>query len=426
MKYAGLEEYKKKLSSSLIRHLDENVQSGDQLITVLVRREDDIDAETTSSLEQDIELSGAKVIDRIEFINTDVVHITPEKLSEIVKNPGVKSVSIERNYYALMDIAKKVVSEPLQLGTNLDGSGVTIAILDTGIHPHRDLIEPNNRIIGFFDAFSGQETAPFDDNGHGTHCAGCAAGNGVSSNNKFRGPAHKANIVGVRVLKNIPDPTDPRAGGPNTVILKGIEWCIRNKQRFGIKVMSLSLGVEAVQSAENDELCRGLKQATLAGITVVVAAGNSGRSGSQTIESPGIEPSVITVGATDDHNTVGKTDDNIAVFSSKGPTIDGETKPDIVAPGNNIISLRSPGSRIDSILHEDRIDENYFSSSGTSMATPIVAGIVALLYQKSPRSKPKEIKEALREGAIDMFHHPNDAGKGYVNVQGAIDKLPRT
>lgn len=103
MKYAALEEHKEKLSSSLIRYLDESVQSDDQKITVLVHRENDMDAETASSLERDIEVSGAKIIDRLEFIKTDIMHITPEKLSEIVKNPGVKSVSIERNFYALMD-----------------------------------------------------------------------------------------------------------------------------------------------------------------------------------------------------------------------------------------------------------------------------------------------------------------------------------
>ncbi|SPY16114.1 peptidase S8/S53 subtilisin kexin sedolisin [Paenibacillus polymyxa] len=406
------EESKEKLSPNTIKQLDD-LRSEDQIVTVLIKKEKVMGM---SALNSEFEEAGAKVIDRFDKINTDVVQVKASKLKDIIKNPAVKSVAMEKTYHQLLDVAAKVVSGTFtpQLNTNLSGKGVTIAIIDSGIYPHPDLTTPENRIVAFYDVFAGQEVAPFDNGGHGTHCAGCAASNGQRSDKRYRGLAYNSKLVGVRVFQGRTTST--------TTIIKGVLWCIENKEKYGIKVMSLSLGGEADMSPEIDPLCNALREAHNHGITVVVAAGNSGPL-PKTIESPGIEPEIITVGATNDQNTIDNPDDVIANFSSRGPSIFGHQKPDIVAPGSSIISLRAQNSEYDQSFPERRVSEDYCWMSGTSMATPIVAGLAALLYEAKPDATPKEIKQALLNGANNIFNDINGAGKGYSSLKGALEIL---
>ncbi|MCF7756356.1 S8 family peptidase [Paenibacillus xylanexedens] len=408
------EKGKDKLSQHLLKYLENDVRSEDQMITVLIKRDTDISP--SSFLETDIKKSEAKVLERFESINTDLVQIKASQLNQLLKNPAIKSVTAEQTYHLSLDVASKVVADSNVsiIDTHLDGSGVTIAIIDSGIYPHDDLCTPQNRIVAFYDTFAKKETAPSDDGGHGTHCAGCAAGNGKSKNGKYKGLAYNANLVGVKVFN-----------GPTTstsTIISGVQWCIDNMEKYGIKVMSLSLGGAAINSAQTDPLCEILRVAQSKGITVVAAAGNH-PPGLGKIDSPAIEPEIITVGSTNDFNSVDKNDDKISGFSNVGPTIDGVLKPDIVAPGTNIISLRSPNSEYDVTVPQNRIDDHYCSMSGTSMATPIVAGLAALLIQAKPEASPMEIKQAIVEGAKDIFHDPNKAGKGYASLKGALEKL---
>ncbi|MCK6075359.1 S8 family peptidase [Paenibacillus silvae] len=403
---------KDKLSPHAIKQLDD-LRSEDQIVTVLIKKEKVIGI---SALDSEFEEAGAKVIDRFEKIDTDVVQIQASKLKELLKNPAVKSVAMEKTYHQLLDVATKVISgtSSPQLNTNLSGEGVTIAIVDSGIYPHPDLTTPENRIVGFYDVFAGKEVAPFDDGGHGTHCAGCVASNGRSSDKRYSGLAYNSKLVGVRVFEGRTTST--------TTIIKGVDWCIENKDKYGIKIMSLSLGGEADLSPEFDPLCEILRKAHNEGITVFVAAGNSGPF-PKSIESPGIEPEVITVGATNDQNTIDKPDDVIANFSSRGPSKFGHKKPDIVAPGSSIISLRAPNSEYDQSHPERRVGDDYCWMSGTSMATPIVAGLAALLYEAKPEATPEEIKEALLNGANDIFDDIDSAGRGYSSLEGALEFL---
>lgn len=133
-------------------------------------------------------------------------------------------------------------------------------MLDTGIHPHDDLTTPENRIIAFHDVING-ETEPYDDNGHGTHCAGDAAGNGAMSDGEYKGPAPEASIVGVKVLNS--------SGGDKLFnIIEGIEWCMENKEEYGIQILSLSLGSEAYESFRRDPLSLAAQEAWQAGMIV--------------------------------------------------------------------------------------------------------------------------------------------------------------
>ncbi|BDG34285.1 S8 family peptidase [Saccharococcus caldoxylosilyticus] len=361
-----------------------------------------------------------KIHHQFRYIPSCSAEVTPQALEQILQRSDVKKVYLNRKVSALLNnaVPSANAKHVTVNGTTLSGKGVTIAIVDTGIYPHPDL---EGRIVEFVDFVNGR-TAPYDDNGHGTHCAGDAAGNGRMSSGLYAGPAYEANVVGVKVLN--------KAGaGTLDTIIRGIEWCIQYNEtnpNNKIDIISLSLGGEPQPfPAENDDpLVQVVEKAWDHGIVVCAAAGNAGPE-YRTISSPGISDKIITVGALDDLDTAEtRADDKVADFSSRGPTNYGVTKPDIVVPGVNIISLRAPRSTLDKYQKQSRIDQYYTSMSGTSMATPICAGIVALMLQHKPNATPDEIKQALKEGT-DLWKglDPNVYGAGYVNAKKAIELL---
>ncbi|ADU92702.1 S8 family serine peptidase [Geobacillus sp. Y412MC52] len=346
--------------------------------------------------------------------------VTPAALEQLLEHPKVKKVYLNRQVKALLNnaVPSANAKHVAVNGTELSGKGVTIAIVDTGIYPHPDL---EGRIAAFVDFVNGR-TAPYDDNGHGTHCAGDAAGNGRMSDGLYAGPAYEANVVGVKVL-------DRSGSGTLETIMRGIEWCIDyNEQNPAgrINIISLSLGGEPQPfPTENDDpLVQAAERAWERGIVVCAAAGNEGPSYG-TIASPGISDRIITVGALDDRDTAAtRTDDEVAPFSSRGPTEYGVTKPDLVVPGVNIVSLRAPRSMLDKMNKQSRVGDHYMAMSGTSMATPICAGIVALMLEARPGATPDEVKQALKDGA-DLWkgRDPNVYGAGYVNAKRAVELL---
>ena len=272
----------------------------------------------------------------------------------------------------------------------ITGKGIGVAVLDTGVYPHPDL---GNRIVAFKDYCNGREQ-PYDDNGHGSHVAGLIAGDGSKAGGKFKGTAPDANIIGVKVL-------DGNGGGSMANVIKGVQWCIENKDKYNIKVINMSLGAGANQKEKDDLVALAVNKALDAGIVPVIAAGNSG-PGRQTVGSPAIAKEVLTVGAYDDKNTPGHGDDTMAFFSSRGPTTrDKHIKPDIAAPGVNMVSFRSPGSSIDraNVMH---LGDYYVLLSGTSMATPVTAGIVADVIQANPNLSPREVIQIMKDTAEPM------------------------
>lgn len=281
-----------------------------------------------------------------------------------------------------------------------DGTGIVVAVIDTGIDAnHPDL---QGKVIAWYDAVNGK-TTPYDDNGHGTHVAGIVAGTGAASNGQYIGVAPGAKLVGVKVLA---------ADGSGSIsdIIAGVDWVVQNKDAYGIKVINLSLG-SSQSSDGTDSLSQAVNAAWDAGLVVCVAAGNSGPN-TYTVGSPAAASKVITVGAVDSTDT-------IASFSSRGPTADGRLKPEVVAPGVDIIAPRAAGTSMGT-----PIDTYYTKASGTSMATPHVAGVAALLLQAHPDWTNSKIKTALIETAeivapaeiADIAY-----GAGRVNVYKAIN-----
>lgn len=280
---------------------------------------------------------------------------------------------------------------PLQdsLQSTQRGAGVGIAVIDTGVSPHYDLIYPQNRIAAFYDLINGKSN-PYDDDGHGTHVAGIACGNGFVSG-KYTGTAPNSNLIAVKAL-------DHEGNGTTSDILAALQWVINNRRLYNIRVINLSLGIPSDIPPEEDPLVKGVAAVVRYGLTVVTAAGNNGPA-QKTINSPGISPAVITVGAADLSGSP-----CVASFSSRGPGPKNSQKPDLLAPGVNIISLDYKHSR------------GYVAQSGTSMAAPAVSGAAACLYSQYPRLNPAQVKLMLLSDTIPLSKEPAAAqGNGMLN-----------
>lgn len=300
----------------------------------------------------------------------------------------------------MMDVAGKTMNIDKVWDQGFKGKGMTIAVIDTGIAPHPDF---GDRIVGFKD-FVNNRTEAYDDQGHGTHCAGISAGDGKASEGKFAGAAPEANLVGIKVL-------DKNGSGSFSNVIAGIQWAVENKDEFGIDIINMSLGGYASQSYKNDPVAQAVQAAVEKGIVTVIAAGNEGPGG-KTIGTPATAPNVISVGALDDKGTVDRSDDDVAYFSSRGPTrVDNLAKPDILTPGVRITAPK-------------HIGDGYTTMSGTSMAAPLAAGMAALVKQAVPTVSPGELKGVMMGTADDLNNLPHtDQGAGVFNVVATIEKL---
>ena len=274
-----------------------------------------------------------------------------------------------------------------QQQTGYDGSGVTVAVIDTGIdslHVGLDDLDDDNsthdpKVIAFYDPVNnpdktnGTEIQAYDDQGHGTHCAGTVAGTGAPTY-EHPGMAPQANLVGVKVL-------DAGGSGSFSVVMAGMSWTVENRYKFNIRAASMSLGGPGPiewTSDEEESVNRFANQMVRAGISMLIAAGNS--AAPATIGTPGGAEDVITVGALN-KNTA------IAEYSSQGPTEEGRVKPNVAFVGSDVMSAQHNSG------------DGYVAFSGTSMATPGVAGTVALMLQANPDLSPFDVRNILQETA---------------------------
>lgn len=356
----------------------------------------------------------SQVTSDLSLINAVEMEVTPETLQRLEKAAETTPMRVFRNEPIAIiepipeEVGIKLNTAGPSVGADrlwergLTGKGVTVAVVDTGIAPHPDV---RDRIVGFKDFVNGR-TQPYDDQGHGTHVAGTVAGDGTSSQGSYTGIAPEASLVGIKVL-------DGQGSGRFSDVIKGIQWAVEHKDEYGIKVLNLSLGGGVSTSHRDDPVVQAVEAATRAGIVTLVAAGNEG-PGRETIGSPGNAPNVITVGAADDRGTVDRSDDQVARFSSRGPTpIDGLSKPDVLAPGVRITAA-------------DNESDGYKTLSGTSMATPVTAGVTALLLQGQPEARPEELKQALMASADPLTSGGrNDQGRGSIDAVAALQHLER-
>jgi serine protease AprX len=271
-----------------------------------------------------------------------------------------------------------------------DGSGVGVALVDSGTLTD-DGFDDGQVMHGpdFSTEGGDPDRHAVDGFGHGTHLAGVIAGD----RGAWEGVAPGARVVSVKVAN---------AAGETSLlrVLAGLEWVRQAQQKsdLGIRVVNLSLGVDAADVGYvRDPLAFAAERLWRSGLVVVAAAGNDGADAG-TLDVPAADPFVIAVGAIDTNRTPDTSDDSVAGFSSRSAT----RPPDVVAPGAGIVSLRAPGSTLDTTYPGARIGERFFRGTGTSQATAVVSGVAALLLQERPGLRPDQVKALLMAGAAPV------------------------
>jgi serine protease AprX len=301
--------------------------------------------------------------------------------------------------------------------SSLNGSGVTVAVIDSGVttfHPDFNT-GGSSRIIA--STKFGSSITTEDLYGHGTHVAGIIGGSGYTSSGKYKGMALGVNLLNVKV-------TDDYGMTYESDVVNAMQWVYNNKSAYNIRVVNISLNSTVAQSYHTSPLAAAAEILWFNGIVVVVSAGNNGTAnGPSVIYPPANDPFVITVGATEDKGTASLADDNMAVFSAYGTTTDGFSKPDIVAPGRNVVA---PLGGLLNIIYQQhplhRVDNYYFRMSGTSMSAPVVSGAVALLLQDEPKLTPDQVKYRLMYYANkgNWAYDSDKAGAGYLDIDQAV------
>ncbi|HII12591.1 MAG TPA: S8 family serine peptidase [Candidatus Thalassarchaeaceae archaeon] len=361
-------------------YLDEN-----NMISVIV------DFDHTPTIEDELMLEE-NVLFEVQFrywlIDSIAGKVNINLIPTIIELPGVVFVELDGRLEIQMNDVNEV-HDVTQVWdeTGYTGAGSVVAIIDTGIdsdHVGLDDIDDSNytndtKVIAFYDAVNypeltnGTEIKAYDDQGHGTHCAGITAGTGAPDF-QYKGVAPKAQLVGVKVL-------DSGGSGSFATVMAGMEWTVEKRHVFNIRAASMSLGGPGAiewTSSEEESVNRMGNEMMREGVALFIAAGNSAFSAQ--IGTPGSAEDVITVGALD-KNTA------IAVYSSQGPTEEGRVKPNIAFVGSSVMAP------------DFNTGDGYTSKSGTSMATPGAAGLAALMYQANPDLSPFDIRNIMQETA---------------------------
>jgi serine protease AprX len=377
---------------------------------------------------------GATIKSKFHTIRAVTMRVPVSMLAELAKDPNVAYITPDRTQKMTAnptteEFATAIDADVAASQYGFDGTGVGVAVIDSGIADHPDLYDASgvSRVV-YSQSFVAGDTTTSDEFGHGTHVSGLIGATGASSGTangyaaRYAGVAPNVTFINLRVL-------DQNGSGTDSQVIAAIEQAIALQSTYNIRVINMSLGRPVFESYTLDPVDQAVEAAWQAGIVVVVAAGNSGRSlvadGFATIDCPGNDPAVITVGATMTELTPSRVDDQIASYSSKGPTVlDHIVKPDLVAPGNRQVSLRVAGSTLDRTYPQYEIAPTsgtamYYELTGTSMATPVVSGAVALMLQQTPSLTPDQVKARLMKTAwkkIGQFTYSHDSrGKQYNN-----------
>src|SRR5215470_14051279 len=309
----------------------------------------------------------------------------------------------------------------------INGTGVGVAIVDSGISPAADFA---GRIKGFYDftkldrSHQPTQPVPYDDLGHGTHIASLIASSGAAPGYMFQGVAPNANLVVFKVL-------DKNGAGSTSSVIAAIEYITAHRRALGVQIINLSLGKPITAPAKFDPLVQAVEQASARGLIVVVAAGNDG-PGYGSINSPANSPSAVSIGAVDGLTTVTRDDDYVPSFSSRGPTwYDGFAKPDVVAPGVNLYSDASPGSTLVNSTNpaypQQTVDGvNLLDLSGSSMSAAVATGVIALELDANAHQNRDPLTVNAAKAILEYTSVPVanadylTQGAGQINAAGAI------
>ncbi|MCH7780702.1 MAG: S8 family serine peptidase, partial [Acidobacteria bacterium] len=320
------------VSSKIARDLQGKMDRGEQDIRVIVTLVDGLAARDIEDLTfgrgRDVRRSGKTGING---------RLRQFEILDLAADGRVLSISPDRLVMGSMDVAVSASgADAIVQNLGFTGKGITIALIDSGLTPSAAV--PAERILADVNFTDSPQLGTLDGLGHGTHIASTIGGSGIDGS--VRGVAPNVNFVNLRVL-------DDEGLGYVSSVIEAIDFAIANRARFNIRVLNMSLGHPVAESYHTDPLARAVERAWAAGLTVIASAGNRGRDGYLTINSPGNDPYVLTIGAMNDKNTVDRSDDIIATYSSRGPSYgDQVVKPDLVAPGNRIVSTLAPGAAL--------------------------------------------------------------------------------
>jgi serine protease AprX len=386
------------------------------------------------SVEDLVARMGGVVTKDLHIINAFAAELPLKAVPKLARTDGVRWVSLDApvvqagkpggcqecidtsnllSYYVQAIEADQLWNE----SPYLQGQGITVAVVDSGVALHDDLNETaerksDTRIVASY-------KGPVDGYGHGTHVAGIIGGNGTRSDGGYIGVAARVSLVNVKV-------TDSRGGGSTSDVVAGLQWVYDHKDEYNIRVVNISLNSSVAESYHTSPLDAALEVLWFNRMVVVVSAGNNATNGY--LYPPANDPFVITVGAVDDQGTADTGDDVLASFSAYGTTESGFSKPDLVAPGTNIISLLAKKNCVLYKQHPDhRVGgaangrDYYFRMSGTSMASAVTAGAVALLLQDEPDLTPDQVKHRLMAMAQPFNGtEPGSTGAGYLDIYAAV------
>lgn len=381
-----------------------------------------------TSIEQTVVSLGGVITKDLRLINAFAADVPAHALPALANTAGVRWVSpdaplLEAQCSTCVDTSKLANAYIRAIGADqlwnkspsLQGQDITVAVVDSGLVDHSDI---ESRIIATA-KFNSDVKAASDGYGHGTHVAGIIGGDGSRSSGTYIGVAPKVNLVSVKVGDN-------QGAGSTSDVVAGLQWIYENKNRYNIRVVNLSLNSTVAESYHTSPLDAAVEILWFNGIVVVVSAGNNGLGADNGIlYPPANDPFVITVGAADDRGTAEIGDDTLAPFSAYGTTESGVAKPDLVAPGTNIVSLLSSRNAELAKAHPDHLiaigeSYDYFRISGTSMASAVTAGAAALLLQDEPSLTPDQVKYRLIATARP-FESRDRAGAGSLDVLAAVN-----
>ena len=400
------------------------MQNPVQMVRVIVQKV----AATADAEAQVAKLGGTVTLD-LRIINAFAAEMSAKDAVQLSKASSVRWVSLDAAMESsaclqcidTLNLANAYISairadKVWNVKPYIQGQGIGVAVIDSGINPNGDLYTNMgiNRQVADIRFNSDYNQSPSDGYGHGTHVASIVGGDGSKSSGKYIGVAPMVNIINVKVSND---------DGSTMMkdVVQGLQWVFENKGKYNIRVVNLSLNSVVAESYNTSPLDAAAEILWFNGVVVVASSGNKGNGA---IYPPANDPFVITVGAVDDKGTATIADDKLASFSAYGNSENGSVKPDLVAPGTNIIArIVNLNMGLAGSHPANKVGSQYFRMSGTSMAAPMVSGAVALLLQDEPTLNPDQVKYRLMTTANKTWtgYNASTVGAGYLDIYAAVN-----